>query len=143
MSRNLSNWEFGIREALLLKINRLDHLVLTVKDLDQTCDFYTDVLGMEMKIFSGNRRALSFGVQKINLHQHGNEPEPKALKPTPGAADLCFITDVSIDDVVNHLKARSVQIIEGPVEKAGAQGSILSVYFRDPDGNLVEVSNTL
>ena len=143
MSRNLRNWEFGIREALLLKINRLDHLVLTVKDLDQTCDFYTDVLGMEMKIFSGNRRALAFGIQKINLHQYGNELEPRALKPTPGAADLCFITDVSIDDVVNHLKARSVQIIEGPVEKAGAQGSILSVYFRDPDGNLIEVSNTL
>ena len=126
-----------------MKIKRLDHLVLTVKDLDATCRFYERVLGTETQIFSGNRRALKFGAQKINLHPFGNEPEPKALVPTPGAADLCFITDVPIGDVVNHLKDCRVEIIEGPVEKTGAQGPILSVYFRDPDGNLIEVSNAL
>jgi len=126
-----------------LKINRLDHLVITVKDLDKTCDFYNSVLGMETQIFLDNRRALTFGAQKINLHQYGNELEPKALEPTPGAADLCFITEVSIDDVVKHLKDCRVVIIEGPVKKSGAQGPILSVYFRDPDGNLIEVSNAL
>lgn len=126
-----------------MKISRLDHLVLTVKDLDQTCDFYNTVLGMETQIFSGNRRALKFGDQKINLHLFGSEPEPKAQEPTTGAADLCFITDVPIDDVINHLKDRRVDIIEGPVGKTGALGPILSVYFRDPDGNLIEVSNAL
>ena len=126
-----------------MKISRLDHLVLTVKDLDKTCDFYNTVLGMETQIFSGNRRALTFGAQKINLHQYGNELEPKTQHPTPGSADLCFITDVPIDDVVKHLKDCRVEIIEGPVEKTGAQGPILSVYFRDPDGNLIEVSNAL
>jgi len=126
-----------------LKISRLDHLVLTVKDLDKTCDFYNTVLGIETQIFSGNRRALKVGAQKINLHLYGNELEPKAQHPTPGAADLCFITNVPIDDVAKHLKDCRVEIIEGPVKKAGAQGPILSVYFRDPDGNLIEVSNAL
>ena len=100
-----------------MKISRLDHLVLTVKDLDKTCDFYNNVLGMETQTFSGNRRALTFGAQKINLHQYCNELEPKALAPTPGAADLCFISDVPIDDMVRHLKDCRVVIIEGPVKK--------------------------
>ena len=126
-----------------MKIDRLDHLVLTVADLDKTCEFYNRVLGMETQLFSNDRRALLFGSQKINLHQHGNELEPKALAPTPGAADLCFITDLPINDVVKHLKDCQVSILEGPVKKAGAMGPVLSVYFRDPDGNLIEVSNAL
>jgi len=126
-----------------LKINRLDHLVLTVNDLDKTCDFYNRILGMKTLTFSDNRKALSFGTQKINLHPYGNELEPRAQLPTPGSADLCFITDAPIDDVVKHLEDCHIEIIEGPVKKTGAQGSILSVYFRDPDGNLIEVSNAL
>ena len=114
---------------------------MTVRDLDVTCNFYYRALGMETQVFSGNRRALTFGIQKINLHLYGNELEPKAKQPTPGAMDLCFITDVPMPGVVKHLEDCGVQIIEGPVEKIGAQGPILSVYFRDPDGNLLEVSN--
>ena len=124
-----------------MKIKHLDHLVMTVRDLDATSDFYNRVLGMETQVFSGSRRALMFGIQKINLHLYGNELQPKARQPTPGAMDLCFITDIPMVDVVKHLEDCGIQIIEGPVEKTGAQGPILSVYLRDPDGNLLEVSN--
>ena len=124
-----------------LKIDRIDHLVLTVHDLDRTIDFYSRVLGMEPVTFAGGRRALSFGRQKLNLHQAGREFEPKALKPVPGAIDLCLITEAPVAEVIEHLEAQGVHIVQGPVEKTGATGPILSVYFRDPDGNLVEVSN--
>jgi catechol 2,3-dioxygenase-like lactoylglutathione lyase family enzyme len=126
-----------------LKVDRLDHLVLTVKDMDAVCKFYSEVLGMEPFIFSDNRKGLAFGAQKINLHQAGHELEPKASKPTPGSADLCFITQTSLSDVVNHVRSFNIDIVEGPIKKkSGAKGSILSIYFRDPDGNLIEVSNT-
>jgi catechol 2,3-dioxygenase-like lactoylglutathione lyase family enzyme len=121
-------------------IDRIDHLVLTVFDVDRTLDFYRRVLGMEPVTFAGGRRALAFGRQKLNLHQAGREFEPKALKPTPGAIDLCFITADPVDEVIAHLKAQGVAIAAGPVEKTGALGPMMSVYFRDPDGNLVEVS---
>ena len=121
-------------------IDRIDHLVLTVFDLDRTLDFYQRVLGMEPITFAGGRRGLAFGRQKLNLHQAGREFEPKALKPTPGAIDLCFITDTALDEVVAHLRSQGVAIAAGPVEKTGALGPMMSVYFRDPDGNLVEVS---
>ena len=121
-------------------IDRIDHLVLTVFDVDRTLDFYHRVLGMEPITFAGGRRGLAFGRQKLNLHQAGREFEPKALKPTPGAIDLCFITDNSLDDVVAHLRSQGVAIAAGPVEKTGALGPMMSVYFRDPDGNLVEIS---
>jgi catechol 2,3-dioxygenase-like lactoylglutathione lyase family enzyme len=123
-----------------MKVDALDHLVLTVKDIDASIEFYSKVLGMGVVTFSGNRKALSFGKQKINLHQSGNEFNPKADKPTPGSADLCFLTSVSLSEVAAHLDSSGVSIIEGPVERTGAQGLIMSLYFRDPDLNLIEVS---
>ncbi len=126
-----------------MKIDSLDHLVLTVKDIDVTASFYSAVLGMETITFGAGRKALSFGIQKINLHQHGREFEPKAHRLTPGSADLCFLTSVPITDVVSHLAACDVVVIEGPVNRTGATGPILSVYFRDPDMNLIEVSNSM
>jgi catechol 2,3-dioxygenase-like lactoylglutathione lyase family enzyme len=126
-----------------MKIDSLDHLVLTVRSIDATCDFYERVLGMSPVAFSGGRRALSFGVQKINLHQQGSEFEPKALHPTPGSGDLCFLTSVPVDEFAAHARACGVEILQGPVRRTGAQGTILSVYFRDPDQNLIEVSNLI
>lgn len=126
-----------------MQIDRLDHLVLTVADIDATCAFYERILGMEAVTFGEGRRALAFGMQKINLHQAGSEFEPKALRPTPGSGDLCFITTTLIHDVLDHLRANGVEIVAGPARKTGALGAIESVYFRDPDGNLIEVSNYL
>jgi catechol 2,3-dioxygenase-like lactoylglutathione lyase family enzyme len=124
-----------------MRIERLDHLVLTVADLDRTVDFYTRSLGMEAVSFDDGRRALAFGEQKINLHQVGHEFEPKAQRPTAGSGDLCFVTDSAIDDVVAHLTRQGVDIEVGPVPRAGALGPMDSVYVRDPDGNLVEISH--
>jgi catechol 2,3-dioxygenase-like lactoylglutathione lyase family enzyme len=124
-----------------MNIDRLDHLGLTVNDIDATCSFYKKALGMEVVVFGGGRKALSFGLQKINLHQKGKEYEPKAFKPTPGSGDLCFITYVPISEVIEHLKSYGIEIIEGPVKRTGATGPIISVYLRDPDLNLIEVSN--
>jgi len=124
-----------------MKIDSLDHLILTVKDIDATATFYSKVLGMEITTFAGGRKAISFGTQKINLHQFGKEFEPKAQHPTPGSADLCFLTSVPLSEVVRHLTSCQIAVLEGPVQRTGATGSILSVYFRDPDMNLIEVSN--
>lgn len=124
-----------------MKIDSIDHLVLTVQDIETTASFYASVLGMEIVTFGSGRKALSFGTQKINLHQHKKEFEPKAQHPTPGSADLCFITSVPLHEVVAQLIACHVTVIDGPVQRTGAVGSILSVYFRDPDMNLIEVSN--
>ena len=126
---------------MAISVDRIDHLVLTVFDLDRTLDFYRRVLGMEPITFAGGRRGLAFGRQKLNLHQAGREFDPKALKPTPGSIDVCFITEAPLEDVIAHLKSCGVVIAEGPVRKTGALGPMMSVYFRDPDGNLVEVSN--
>jgi catechol 2,3-dioxygenase-like lactoylglutathione lyase family enzyme len=123
-----------------VNIDRIDHIVLTVRDIDVTCAFYSRVLGMSVTTFAGGRKALMFGGQKINLHQAGREFEPKALAPTPGSADFCLISEVPLPEVIGHLETCGVAIIEGPVSKTGAQGQIRSVYFRDPDSNLVEVS---
>ena len=128
---------------MTMHIDRLDHLVLTVRDVEATCAFYERALGMRAISFGGGRRALAFGSQKINLHQHGREFEPKAQHPTPGSADFCLITSVPLAEVVAHLAQAGVTIVEGPVAKTGATGPLLSVYFRDPDQNLVEVSNLL
>jgi catechol 2,3-dioxygenase-like lactoylglutathione lyase family enzyme len=121
-------------------IDRIDHLVLTVADIDQTVDFYVRVLGMQPVTFGDGRRALRFGPHKLNLHRAGREPEPKARRPTPGSADLCLVTTAPLDRVVGHLRAQGVPVEEGPVTRTGATGPITSVYFRDPDGNLIEVS---
>lgn len=126
-----------------MQIDRLDHLVLTVVNIDHTCDFYQRVLGMEVVTFQGNRKALKFGQQKINLHQAGHEFEPKALAPTPGSGDLCLITSTPMHEVLAHLQKNGVSIEIEPSERTGATGKIFSVYFRDPDQNLIEVSNYL
>lgn len=124
-----------------MQIHHLDHLVLTVRDIQATCEFYTTVLGMQVVTFGEHRKALQFGQQKINLHQLGQEFEPKALHPTPGSADLCFITDIPLPTVIEHLQAHGVEIEEGIVTRTGAMGAIASLYIRDPDGNLLELSN--
>ncbi|KAM6300198.1 glyoxalase domain-containing protein 5 [Aegotheles albertisi] len=121
-------------------IHHLDHLVLTVKSIEDTVAFYSKVLGMEVVTFKGNRKALRFGNQKLNLHEAGKEIEPKARCPVPGSADICLITKVPLDQLLDHLKACGVVIEEGPVARTGAVGPITSIYFRDPDENLIEVS---
>ncbi|RBQ14234.1 VOC family protein [Spongiactinospora rosea] len=123
-----------------MQIERLDHLVLTVADIDVTVDFYTRVLGMKAVTFGDGRTALAFGLSKINLHEAGQEFEPKAHRPTPGSADLCLITTDPLAQVIDELAEHEVAIEEGPVERTGAIGQIQSVYFRDPDLNLIEVS---
>ncbi|GGH13901.1 VOC family protein [Silvibacterium dinghuense] len=125
---------------MAFSIDRIDHLVLTVTNIPATCDFYSEVLGMEVESANG-RTALLFGEQKINLHQRGHEFEPKAAHPMPGAADLCLITEAPMPEVVEYLAALRVHIEIGPVERNGAMGRMQSVYIRDPDRNLVEISN--
>lgn len=129
------------RKGVPMLLQSLDHLVLTVRDIEKTCAFYGGILGMEVVTFAGGRTALVFGSQKINLHEHGHEFEPKAFQPTPGSADLCFITATPLAEVVPQLSARGVEILDGPVRRTGAQGSIESIYVRDPDMNLIEISN--
>ena len=124
-------------------ITSIDHFVLTCADVDATIDFYVRVLGMTAESFGAGRRALSFGNQKINLHQAGAEFEPKARVATPGSGDFCLLSDLPVAEIAAHLAAEGVEVIEGPVEKIGAAGALLSIYFRDPDGNLVEVSNAV
>lgn len=123
-----------------MQIKNIDHFVLTVASIDNTCTFYEKVLGMKVEVFGEGRKALKFGGQKINLHEVGKEFEPKADRPTAGSGDFCLITETPIEDVVSHLKAYEVEIEDGPIARTGATGSITSVYFRDPDNNLVEVS---
>jgi len=121
-------------------IDHLDHLVLTTAHRDACIDFYTRVLGMTLETFGAGRIAFRFGDQKINLHEKGKELEPKANQAVPGALDLCFIARVPLDEVIAHLKRLSVPIVEGPVLRTGAAFKIRSVYLRDPDLNLIEVS---
>lgn len=122
-------------------VRGIDHFVLTCADVDATIEFYTRVLGMTAETFAGGRQALSFGNQKINLHQKGAEFEPRARVATAGSGDFCLLSDVPVAEIAGHLAAEGVAVIEGPVAKTGAAGPLLSIYFRDPDGNLVEVSN--
>ncbi len=126
-----------------MRIDSLDHLVLTVADVEATCAFYRRVLGMEVVTFAPGRKALGFGCQKINLHRRGHEFEPKAERPTPGSGDLCFLTSTPLQEVLAHLTAEGVAIVDGPGRRTGATGPIVSVYLRDPDGNLIEVANPL
>lgn len=121
-------------------IDHLDHLVLTAVDADATVDFYTRILGMQLETFGAGRMALRFGNQKINLHVSGKEFEPKAHVPVPGALDLCFIASIPLEQVIARLNDAQWPIIEGPVMRTGATGPIRSVYVRDPDLNLIEIS---
>jgi len=124
-----------------MNIDRIDHVVMTVRSVDATCAFYEHVLGMQPVTFAGGRRALAFGRQKINLHETGREFEPKAHLAAPGTLDICLVTTTPLPQVIEHLARCNVTIIEGPVAKTGATGPLRSVYFRDPDQNLIEVSN--
>lgn len=126
-----------------MHVDSLDHLVLTVADVDASSAFYQRVLGMQPVSFGGGRKALAFGAHKINLHQLGQEFEPKAARPTAGSADLCLLTSLPLAQVIEHLQACAVAVEQGPIQRTGAQGPILSVYIRDPDGNLIEISNRL
>lgn len=121
-------------------INHIDHIVLTTVDEDACVDFYQGVLGMKLEVFNQNRKALMFGNQKINIHVKGKEVEPKAHLPVPGALDLCFIASIPLADVIENLRTRSISIAEGPVRRTGAHGPIESIYLRDPDLNLIEIS---
>ncbi len=121
-------------------IDRLDHFVLTTAQPDETIRFYTEVLGMKLETFREGRLALKFGQQKINIHVKGKEYEPKAHAPGTGTLDFCFIASVPLEQVIANLEKHKIAIIEGPCIKTGAMGQIRSVYFRDPDLNLVEVS---
>ena len=126
-----------------MRVDRLDHLVLTVASIEATVEFYARVLGMGVVTFGAGRIALTFGTSKINLHETGKEFEPRASHPTPGSADICLIVDDGIADVVAQLAVAGVPVEAGPVERAGATGPIVSCYLRDPDHNLIELSNYL
>lgn len=127
----------------MFKIDRIDHFVMRVADLQATCDFYTRALGMEVISFGADsqRKALRFGLHKINLHPDDSDWVPRAREPRCGGEDFCLITETPMDEVLTHLEACGVEIEEYPSDRSGALGTIRSVYFRDPDGNLVEVSN--
>ena len=122
-------------------INKLDHFVLTVKDIKAATRFYTDVLGMEADEADGKGTAVQFGGYRIKFHQHGDEISPHAARPEPGSADFCLMTDIPLDRIINHVASCGIDIIAGPVPRLGAAGNILSIYIRDPDGNLIEISN--
>lgn len=124
-----------------MRIDRIDHFVLTVADVTATCAFYQSALGMDVVEFGDGRKALAFGDQKINLHRKGGEFLPNARVATAGSADFCLTTSVPLDEVVAHLAACGIAIEEGPVRRTGARAVLRSVYVRDPDGNLVEISN--
>lgn len=137
---NVASLKYKHHESIQMIIDRIDHLVLTVSDISTTIRFYEEVLGFSAVTFKQNRKALIFVAQKINLHQQEMEFEPKASRPTPGSADLCFITSTPINDVVSEILQAGISIVEGPVERTGATGEIMSIYIRDPDGNLIEIS---
>jgi catechol 2,3-dioxygenase-like lactoylglutathione lyase family enzyme len=128
-------------DEIPVSISEFDHLVLTVADLEETIAFYQEILGMRAITFGQGRRALEFGHNKINLHKAGSEFSPHAARPTPGSADLCFVTTTPLDRVIAHLEAKGVHIEEGPVPRVGANGPITSVYIRDPDHNLLEIAS--
>jgi catechol 2,3-dioxygenase-like lactoylglutathione lyase family enzyme len=124
-----------------MKVNKLDHLVITANNLDRTIPFYTRVLGMELKTSADGRKALQFGDQKINLHEAKNKFEPHAQNPLPVSADICFISETPMQLIISHLNSCNVSVIAGPVEKKGATGPLLSIYIYDPDGSLIEIAN--
>lgn len=128
-------------EVAPMRVARIDHVVLTVRDIDATIAWYERALGMRAVTFGEGRRALAFGEQKLNLHQSGREFEPRARTPQPGSVDLCFTTDVPLEAVAAHLLSEGVAVELGPVPKTGARSALRSLYVRDPDGNLIEIAN--
>ena len=124
-----------------MKIIKIDHIVLTVTDVESTARFYESTLGMIRETSGAGRVALTFGNQKINLHEYGKEFNPRAAHAVPGSEDLCFITDTKLEIAMDHVRSKGIKIVEGPVTRTGAAGKIVSFYFRDPDGNLIEVAN--
>ena len=132
-----------------MKLEKIDHVVITVKDVKKTIDFYTNILGMKLEKFSSSlddnqfRYAVSFGSQKINIHEEIKPIKPNALNPSSGSMDICFISKNKINDWVHHLVEKGINIEIGPEKKTGALGPILSIYIRDPDFNLIEISNQL
>lgn len=127
----------------MITISGIDHIVLTVRNIDNTLQFYQSVLGMDKEAFAEGRVALRFGQQKINLHEYGNEFEPKAETPLPGSQDICLLTSTPLEQAMQHIKGCGVEILQGPVERSGATGRLLSFYFRDPDQNLIEIANLI
>ncbi len=127
----------------MFNVSHIDHLVLTVKNIPASVEFYVQVLGMQRIQFGEGRTALKFGQQKINLHKAGNEFEPKAKNATPGSADLCLITQTELSQAMAHVQSCQIEVIEGPVERSGANGKLLSFYIRDPDQNLIEIANRI
>jgi catechol 2,3-dioxygenase-like lactoylglutathione lyase family enzyme len=128
---------------ILRMIDHLDHIVLTTADEAACIRFYVDILGMQLETFGAGRKAFRFGNQKINVHVKGKEFEPKADKPTPGSLDLCFIASLPLDAVITRLVETNTSIVEGPVARTGATSKIRSVYLRDPDNNLIEISELI
>ena len=132
-----------------MKLEKIDHVVITVKNLNKTIDFYTNILGMKLEEFSSSldnkqiRYAVSFGSQKINIHEEKKPIKPNALNPSSGSMDICFISKNKINDWVHHLVKKGINIEIGPEKKTGALGPIISIYIRDPDFNLIEISNQL
>lgn len=122
-------------------VDALDHLVLTVQSIPRSIAFYERVLGMEAREFKPGRYALHFGRQKINLHEVGHVVDPNVKHATPGSADVCFLTRMPLAEVIAHLQREQVAIVQGPVRATGAQGTLQSLYFYDPDENLIEVAN--
>jgi len=126
---------------MMISLDRIDHIVLTVRDIDKTIVFFCDVLGMTEISFGDKRKALQFGHQKINLHPESNDINPKAKHPATGAMDICFITQSPIDNIIDDLLKLNINIELGPVQRQGAQGNMTSVYIRDPDDNLIEIAH--
>ena len=127
----------------MLQVNSIDHIVLTVKDIETSVTFYTSVLGMKMKMFGQERVALFFGNQKINLHKTGEEVSPHAQQPVSGSADICLLTNTPLEIAMKEVESHHVKILKGPVKRSGARGEMYSFYIRDPDGNLIEIANSL
>jgi catechol 2,3-dioxygenase-like lactoylglutathione lyase family enzyme len=126
---------------MAMQLDHIDHIVMTVENVDITINWYLRVLGVKSAVFGEGRKALLFNKQKINLHQKGAEFEPKAFAPTPGSLDVCFLTKTPLGEVIELLKAQRVAVEKGPIKRNGATGLITSVYIRDPDRNLLEISN--
>lgn len=127
----------------MMRVDRLDHLVLTVTNIQQTCDFYTRALGMSVMSLAGGYKGLIFGTQKIVLHEFGKDVEPMPYCPIPGSSSICFTTAIPLADIIQHLAICQVDIVAGPLHRIGALGNIVSVYIRDPDLNIIEIANNM